>query len=263
MSIFFSIRMCDMRLPPEIIAIGALADPIRRSLYEFVAGRPDAVSREAAAEATGITVHQAKFHLERMVDEGLLVTELRRLSGRSGPGAGRPSKLYRRSPERFGVSLPERRHDLAGEILATAIERSAVGESLNEAVGRAARAAGIDSLHGTAPVDAADAADDADLELATAATALARIGYEPELAEGTVRLRNCPFAPLSKSHTDLICSMNHSYVEGVLHGLGCGRLRADLEPHDAYCCVAVRATAEPDRGRGRDHGRGPDDGGPR
>ena len=234
MSIFFSIRMCDMRLPPEIIAIGALADPIRRSLYEFVAGRPDAVSREAAAEATGITVHQAKFHLERMVDEGLLVTELRRLSGRSGPGAGRPSKLYRRSPERFGVSLPERRHDLAGEILATAIERSAVGESLNEAVGRAARAAGIDSLHGTAPVDGADAADDADLELATAATALARIGYEPELAE-----------------------------EGVLHGLGCGRLRADLEPHDAYCCVAVRATAEPDRGRGRDHGRGPDDGGPR
>ena len=241
-----------MELPEQIVAIGALADPIRRALYEFIASSTDPMSREAAADAVGITLHQAKFHLERLVEEGLLVTEQRRLSGKSGPGAGRPAKLYRRSPTDFRISLPERRHDLAGEILASAIERSADAQDLAEAVDRAAHEAGVESLGGIA--SRAGAGSDTADELSTTAAALERIGYEPELSNATVRLRNCPFEPLSRAHTELICSMNHSYVRGVLDGLGCAGLRADLEPHDTYCCVAVRPAGS---------APAPDDGGAR
>lgn len=229
-----------MPLPSEITAIGALAEPVRRALYEFVSSRSDAVSREAAAEALQITVHQAKFHLERLVDEGLLVTEQRRLTGRTGPGAGRPAKLYRRSAARFQVSLPERRYDLAGEILASAIERAATGEHLPDAVSRAAHAAGAAALRS----DATRADREIDDELETAAEALADIGYEPELADRCIRLRNCPFDPLSRDHTELICAMNRSYVQGALDGLRCTGLRARLEPHAESCCVSIGSATE-------------------
>ena len=110
-------------LADDAAGIAALAEPVRRSLYEFVSRQPDAVSREQAAAAVGVPAHTAKFHLERLVTEGLLDVEFRRLSGRSGPGAGRPSKLYRRSSREIEVSLPQRHYDLLGRILAEAVEQ--------------------------------------------------------------------------------------------------------------------------------------------
>ena len=108
-----------MDLATQAAGIGALAEPIRRALYTYVVAQPDAVGREAAAAAVDVPVHTAKFHLDRLVDDGLLQAEYRRISGRSGPGAGRPAKLYRRAEQQFSVSLPERRYDLAGSLLAT------------------------------------------------------------------------------------------------------------------------------------------------
>lgn len=242
-----------MKLPTDVESIGALADPVRSSLYEYVATQPDAVSREQCAHAVGITAGQAKFHLERLVDAGLLTTEQRRLTGRSGPGAGRPAKLYRRSRTPVRVALPERRHDLAGEILAEAIRLSGTGLPLPDAIERAAHDAGAtalrppasqpseDELPATTPAHPSGAS--ADEQLTAAQAALADIGYEPEQQASTVRLRNCPFDPLSRSHTDLICAMNHSYVGGVLDGLGCTSVQANLEPHETYCCVSLRAAA--------------------
>src|ERR687889_226121 len=96
----------------QVAGVGALAEPARRALYLHVAAQPAAVSREQAAEAVGLPLHSVKFHLDRLVDEGLLEVEFRRLSGRSGPGAGPPSKLYRRAAQEFSVSLPTRRYDL-------------------------------------------------------------------------------------------------------------------------------------------------------
>ena len=71
-------------------AIGALADPLRRRLYAFVAGRDDGVGREEAAREVGVPPHTARFHLDKLVEECLLSVDHRRLSGRTGPGAGRP-----------------------------------------------------------------------------------------------------------------------------------------------------------------------------
>src|SRR5690349_19183496 len=109
-------------LPDGIGSVSALAEPSRRALYDHVSRQRTPVSREQAAEAVGLPLHSVKFHLDRLVDEGLLEVEFRRLSGRQGPGAGRPSKLYRRARAEVSVSLPARQYDLAAAVLADAVE---------------------------------------------------------------------------------------------------------------------------------------------
>src|SRR5512139_3630405 len=109
------------RFETGVSGVSALAEPARRALYLYVAAQPGPVSREQAAEGCSLPSHSAKFHLDRLVDAGLLEVEFRRLSGRTGPGAGRPAKLYRRGSREVGVSLPDRHYEVPAEILATAI----------------------------------------------------------------------------------------------------------------------------------------------
>ena len=111
-------------LADRVTGLAALADPIRRELYLFVAAQPEPVSRDRAADGVAVPRHTAKFHLDKLVEQGLLDTEFQRLSGRRGPGAGRPTKLYRRSGRELSVTLPARRYDLAGQLLARAIDDS-------------------------------------------------------------------------------------------------------------------------------------------
>jgi len=112
-------------LEERLASIAALADPIRRDLYLYVSAQPVPVSRDQAAEALGLARHVVKFHLDKLAEEGLLDTSFKRLSERRGPGAGRPTKLYTRSSRQLSVSLPERRYDLAGLLLASAIDNAA------------------------------------------------------------------------------------------------------------------------------------------
>src|SRR3954453_1949570 len=101
--------------------LSALAEPVRRDLYAFVVARREPVTREQAAAGLDVPVHVAKFHLDRLVEDGLLEVEYRRPPGRGGPGAGRPAKLYRRAAREIAVSVPERRYDLAGRVMAGAL----------------------------------------------------------------------------------------------------------------------------------------------
>ena len=134
--------------PTEIGAVALLDEPIRRRLYEHVAaGR--AVSRDEAAKETDVSRALAAFHLDRLVEAGLLVAEYRRLSGRTGPGAGRPAKLYRRAPGEVAVSFPERRYDVPALVFAETLEQVAgelppdtlrgAARHVGEAAGNAAR----------------------------------------------------------------------------------------------------------------------------
>src|SRR5215204_2889782 len=109
----------------NVTGIGVLADPVRRHLYRFVCSQAEPVSRDEAAAAVGIARHQAKFHLDRLEAEGLLESGYARLRERSGPGAGRTSKLYRRTGRDIAVSLPDRKYELAGRLMADAIAASA------------------------------------------------------------------------------------------------------------------------------------------
>ena len=215
--------------------IGALAEPARRALYQFVVAEPDAVSREQAAQGVGVAVHSAKFHLDRLVDEGLLSVEFRRLNGRTGPGAGRPTKLYRRSGIEVSVSLPERRYDLVGHILAAGVDRSVRdGLPVSEAVHEAAAA------EGRLIAAAAEPQGSERSELERTSAVLADHGYEPRLVDDEVLLANCPFDALAREHTELVCGLNVALVSGVVDGLGCSGTEAVLAPRPDRCCVKAR-----------------------
>jgi len=238
-------------LAEQVAGVGALMEPARLELYLYVATQPDVVSRDQVASAVGLPLHSVKFHLDRLVDEGLLEVEFRRLSGRTGPGAGRPSKLYRRSSRQFAVTLPERRYDLAGEVLAAAIDRSmrdavpiveAVRDVAKEEGRRVATASADDT--GSAASSIAPDGDEAGghrTELERMANVLARHGYEPRISESEICLANCPFDRLAAEHTELVCGMNLALIGGVLDGLRTRELTAELAPQPGFCCVKVRS----------------------
>ena len=222
-----------MDLQAQAAGIGALADQTRRALYEYVVSRPEPVGREETAAALGLAQHNVNFHLDRLVDEGLLETEFRRLSGRSGPGAGRPSKLYRRADREFAVSLPTRRYDLAGGILAAAVELVADGMELPRALRQAAHAEGLSA--GRASTRTTEEGP-----LTATTRVLADHGYAPHVVDDVVSMSNCPFDALAQKHTALVCGLNKDYVEGITDGLGCPEVTTSLEPAAGRCCVMLR-----------------------
>lgn len=222
-------------LERDAAGIGALADPVRRQLYQFVCSQPGLVSRDQAAEAVGIAHHQAKFHLDRLTAEGLLESDYARVSGRSGPGAGRTSKLYRRARRDIAVSLPQREYELAGRLMATAIARSAdTGEPVAEVLNRVAREYGHTMAVGSAPPKDAGAA------LQRTVRVLRRYGYEPRFSDSEVELANCPFHALAQEQTELACNMNHALITGVADALAPHSPDARLRPGRDRCCVVLR-----------------------
>jgi predicted ArsR family transcriptional regulator len=216
-----------MDLEAQAAGIGTLAEPIRRALYEYVVAQPEPVGREQAAGAVGLPGHKAIFHLDRLVAEGLLAVEYRRLGGRTGPGAGRPSKLYRRSEREWSVSLPPRRYDLVGHLLAAGVDRARRERvDLDDALVEAAAAEGVAVGRAARPGALPDV--------------LAHQGYEPRDEGDALVLTNCPFDALAEDHTDLVCGLNRTFVQGVADGLGRDDVVACLEPRPGHCCVTVR-----------------------
>jgi predicted ArsR family transcriptional regulator len=222
-------------LEDQISAIAALNEPVRRSLYRYAVAQAAAVGRDEAAQAFGISRELAAFHLDKLVEHGLLDVEYRRLSGRQGPGAGRPAKLYRRSGRQVAVAVPERRYDVAGRLLAQALE--ADGDPA-EAVDRAAHRFG-EELGAEARRHAGRRPSPERL-LERACGALEAYGFEPIRSAGEVRLRNCPFDALAQAHTALVCGMNLSIMQGLLDGLRAQGLEAELAPEPGRCCVVLR-----------------------
>lgn len=223
----------------QVAGVGALAEPARRTLYLYVVSQPEPVSRDQAAAGADLPRHTAKFHLDKLVEEGLLETEFRRLTGRQGPGAGRPSKLYRRSDRQLAVSLPRRHYELAGEILADAIEGAAendrpVLESVTMAASAAGRRLGADALAGEAGAEAPGASP-----LKSVTTILESYGYEPRPEGGGVVLANCPFHALSRSHTQLVCTMNLALIDALVSGIAHDKVRVRLDPAPNRCCVTL------------------------
>ena len=222
----------------DAAGIGALADPVRRRLYLYVCSQPDPVGRDEAAEAVGVARHQAKFHLDRLESDGLLDSEFARLSGRSGPGAGRTSKLYRRADREIAVSLPDREYQLAGRLLADSVAESVVsGEPVLDVLHRHAaahgRTLGRTALAATATPESAASA----LRLAT--RVLAGHGYEPRPEGERVVLANCPFHALAKVQTELVCHMNEALVAGVAAALEPHCPQVTLDPKPGRCCVVL------------------------
>ncbi|WP_418960013.1 helix-turn-helix transcriptional regulator [Streptomyces tritici] len=214
----------------DIDAIAALQDPVRRRLYEYVVAQGREVGRNEAAEATGVARTLAAHHLDRLTEAGLLESGSRRLTGRSGPGAGRPAKVYTRARAEHTVSLPARDYRTAAELLAEAAEQAGIDAGLCAA----ARRRGEALRGGAGPCGSLD----------EALRTLAARGYEPRLEDGgeatdgpVVRMRNCPFHAVAERFPPLVCGMNLALLEGLLGTDGPLRARMDARPGE--CCVAI------------------------
>ena len=224
----------------RVAGVASLAEPQRRALYRFVVSRDGAVSKDEAAAAMSMARSVAAFHLDRLVADGLLTTEYRRLSGRQGPGAGRPAKLYRRAEGELSVSLPPRHYDLAARLLAAAVDDSTrtgtpVAQALTRVAGERGRLLGERARAAAGKRPSRRALIDATL------AALEAQGYEPRPRGDEVVLANCPFHALVDDQRDLVCGMNHDLLCGMVDAMGDDVLTARLVPSDGTCCVRLDA----------------------
>lgn len=228
------------RLKGEIAALSALDDPIRLKLYRVLVDAADWINRDQAAAALGIARHVAKFNLDRLEEEGLLEVDYKRPSGRQGPGAGRPTKYYRRSTREISVTLPERHYDFAGSLLARAIvDSTQTGAPIGEALRKSARTAGkliarevVDRVGANSNQSKIDSTEEKIVEV------LAEHGYEPKKDLEGISLLNCPFHSLAKEYTSLVCGMNEDLIHSFLEELPT-QLHALLQPEDGRCCIRL------------------------
>lgn len=229
-------------LEQRIAGIAALDQPVRRDLYRLLRAADEWVTRDDAADALGLARSVAAFHLDKLAAAGIVEVRFERTSGRQGPGAGRPSKLYRLAETELSVSVPPRYYDLAGSLLAAAIaESTRTGEPVRECLRAAAHAAGRQI--GEDARAALSGANRATEKRKAVIDVLASHGYEPQLKRGKeIALANCPFHRLAEEHRDLVCGMNLDFLEGLVEGIGSAEgLSARLAPAPGYCCVRIAA----------------------
>ncbi|NUR48588.1 MAG: helix-turn-helix domain-containing protein [Hamadaea sp.] len=204
-------------------SVSALADPVRRALFDHVRRQHRPVTREEAADACGVSRNLAAFHLDKLAETGLLRTAYEAPADRPR-GRGRTPKVYS-AGEDLEVAIPPRRYELIASVLAAAVARrpSHAGDAAREEAYARGRS------HST-PVNG----------LTEAAQVLDDLGFEPELEPGDpdrLILRNCPFHALAAEQTELVCGLNHAYVEGVVSGDP--DLAARLAPRPDACCVEI------------------------
>jgi predicted ArsR family transcriptional regulator len=205
-------------------AVAALVDRSRRALYDYVRRQDHPVSREEAADAAQMSRNLAAFHLDKLVDVGLL--RARYEAPRDQPrGRGRAPKVYEPAGDGVSVTIPQRRYELIAAILADAVatdpgdaERAAmrISRERGHSLGSQLREASADL-----------------------GTVLAGLGFEPERHEATVLLHNCPFHALAERQTALVCGLNHAFVDGLVDGLHADGVRTRLVPHPSACCVEL------------------------
>jgi predicted ArsR family transcriptional regulator len=251
---------------PDLASLSTLDDPVRRRLYEVVTRQTEPMGRDEAAAGAGVGRALAVYHLDKLVESGLLAATYSRPAGRSGPGAGRPAKLYARADREFAVTVPPRSYELAARLLVQAVEADTSGQSrgalrqaarrLGGELGRGYRAEeesrgysaeeesrgypAEEESRGYPAEEQSLGAPRDDAHRDDVEGALTRHGYEPYRGgDGVIRLRNCPFHQLAERHREVVCGMNLTLVEGLVEGLGADGWLPVLDPQPGYCCVAL------------------------
>jgi predicted ArsR family transcriptional regulator len=205
--------------------VTTLSDASRRALYDYVRSQSHPVAREEAAEATAMSRSLAAFHLDKLVDAGLLAARYETPAGQPR-GRGRAPKVYEPTGDGLTVTIPERHYELIADILAEAVAGQEV--PAGEAAARVAYRRGHDIGSGMR-------ASGAEL-----IEVLNGLGFEPQSQPDTVLLHNCPFHALAIRHTALVCGLNHAFISGLVDGLGSMGVEALLAPRPRACCVELR-----------------------
>ena len=228
-------------LAVQIASLSTLDDPARAEIFFYVAGSGDYVTRDQTAKALGITRRTAAFHLDKLAEAGLVDITYKRVTGRTGPGAGRSSKLYIRSGRRLNVSIPSRNYELMARLLASVLKHTQAASS--QQLESEARAFGLSN--GAAAKERVSRPSSRKRLLKVLVDELARLGFEPfDDGSGTLRLRNCPYHDMAREDADFICSMNLNLMQGITEGLDLAEVSPAREPIKGMCCVAFHITPE-------------------
>jgi predicted ArsR family transcriptional regulator len=228
---------------PSIAAVAALDDDVRRALYRCVRGAGRPVTREDAAAVVGISRKLAAFHLDKLVTVGLLRARYETVDGPRR--VGRAPKVYEPSGADVAVSIPARQPTLLAEILLDAVLGARSSERPDRAVLRVARGYG-ERLGAGERERVRPGRLGAERGLGLASALCERYGFEPGgPAAGTVRLRNCPFRPLTERAPEMVCAINHEFLSGLLAGLGARGVDARPVSRPGQCCVELASSAAP------------------
>ncbi|MGH3780649.1 MAG: helix-turn-helix transcriptional regulator [Pseudonocardiaceae bacterium] len=222
-----------------LMAVAALSDELRRQMYGYIRRARHPVSREEAAKSVGISRKLAAFHLDKLLEVGLLRAHYEPVGGIRK--VGRAPKLYEPTDTGLRIIIPAREYDLLADILIDALLTEDQDKTGREAALQVARHRGAEL--GAAELERVRPGRlGAERALTLATAALSRYGFEPDRATPTLlRLRNCPFHPLAGKAPQLICGINHAFLSGFLDALGASTVTAVLAPRAGECCVELTA----------------------
>jgi predicted ArsR family transcriptional regulator len=186
-----------------------LGDERRRAIYQFACKQHGPVTVNEVADEFSIHRNAAKHHLDRLLEAGLLKAEFKRVNGKRGPGAGRPSKLYTTTDVEVSFSVPERHYDLLAHLLLQALTQGSDLETVGARFGRdlAAATPSEDPVDGVRSV-------------------LDKLGFRPKVetdADGAmwITTENCPFGWVAMEAPEgEVCRLDRAIVSGVLEGFG-------------------------------------------
>ncbi|MGH3570556.1 MAG: helix-turn-helix transcriptional regulator [Pseudonocardiaceae bacterium] len=222
-----------------LAAAAALNDELRGQMYAYIRQARRPVRREEAAERVGISRKLAAFHLDKLVEVGLLRAHYEPVDGIRK--VGRAPKLYEPTDAGLRINIPAREHDLLADILVHALLAEDENTAAREAAIQVARQRGA-ALGAAESERARPGRLGAERALTLATGALGRHGFEPDRTSPTrLRLRNCPFHPLAAKAPHLICGLNHAFLTGFLDALGASTVTAVLAPRAGECCVELAA----------------------
>jgi predicted ArsR family transcriptional regulator len=225
-----------------IDSVSVLGEDLRRRMFAFIRRARRAVTRDEAAASVGISRKLAAFHLDKLVDAGLLRARYETPGGIRK--VGRQPKVYEPTDTQLTVSIPDRRHELLADLLLDAVLTEGPGESAAQAATRTAgvrgRQWGERERERTRPGRLG-----VERGLTFCERMLEEHGYEPARETPThIRLRNCPFHPLAAKAPDLVCDMNHAFLTGYLDGLRINGVQAVLAPQPGECCIRLAPADE-------------------
>ncbi|MFJ9870094.1 helix-turn-helix transcriptional regulator [Streptomyces sp. NPDC101165] len=220
-----------------IDSVSVLSEDSRRRMFTFIRRARRAVTRDEAAASVGISRKLAAFHLDKLVDAGLLRARYETPGGIRK--VGRQPKVYEPTDAQITVSIPDRRHEFLADLLLDAVLTEKAGENAAQAAVRTAGQRGR-QMGEAARDETRPGRLGPERGVTACERLLERYGYEPVRETPTrLRLRNCPFHPLAAKATDLVCGMNQAFLSGYLDGLQVNGVQAVLAPESGECCVRL------------------------
>jgi predicted ArsR family transcriptional regulator len=204
--------------------------PTRARVLALLQDAGEPMTAAAAAARMGLHVNTARFHLDALTADGLVVREREE---RSTPG--RPKMMYAAASSAPGVA--GRSYRLLAEILT-----SYLADRLPDPAASAEEAGHAWGRFLTEPARPF-AAPDAEQALDALVDGLGRLGFESHVVDerGSLRLEvsHCPFLEVAEGHNDVVCSVHLGLMKGMLEQMGAPVRAEDLEPLvEPSLCIA-------------------------